>query len=90
MLALINNTLVAAGYPKTEGTIQARLERALAERGKDPGLWPRVAEYIKGRRSSILWLSEGESPAVRNARANEVDQFEVFMAQLLQHLPAED
>lgn len=82
-LAAINRTLEAAGYPKTDGPIMKRLEQALAERGKDPGLGPRCAAYIRERRSEIEWVNESWSPAVRAARSDEVDKLEDFLMKLL-------
>lgn len=83
LLGNVGKALDKAGYPKTLGSIQKRLEIALAERGHDAGLQKRCAEFIRERRSEIEWVNETWSPAVRAARADEVDKMESFMLKLL-------
>lgn len=83
LLGNVGKALDKAGYPKSLGSIQHRLELALAERGKDPGLQPRISAYIRERRSEIEWINETWSPAVKAARADEVDKLEEFMMELL-------
>lgn len=78
MLKQINDMLVNAGYPKSDGTIVKRLEQALAERGKDPGLKPRFEQYIVERRSSIEWLSE-LSYETKQVLQTELDNLEDFI-----------
>lgn len=83
LLGNVGKALDKAGYPKSLGSIQRRLEIALAERGHDSGLQARVSAFIRERRSEIEWVNTTWSPAVRAARADEVDKMEAFMLELL-------